>query len=277
MQIINDYKLLHKLGKGSYGEVWKAIHINKKKYVAIKIEKKTAKNTLKYETMILRYLKDIDNIIRIKYYGETTSYNFLIMELLDCQIDEYYNKLILKNINSIGLIRKLGIQMLVCIENIHNYGIIHRDIKPGNFLIDNENEKIKMIDFGLSKQFINKNGIHKPNRKHDNIIGTLRYVSIHIQNGNEPSRRDDIISMVYILFYLFLGKLPWQCLKITNQKEKEQEILRIKTNFLSTVKENEEVPDKLIQLLEYVYNLSYDEQPNYEFISFLLKTLKEIT
>ena len=61
MQLINDYKLLHKIGKGSYGEVWKAIQIYKKKHVAIKIEKKSQRNTLKYETTILRYLKDLDN------------------------------------------------------------------------------------------------------------------------------------------------------------------------------------------------------------------------
>jgi len=274
MQLINDYKLLHKIGKGSYGEVWKAIHTNNKKYVAIKIEKKSSKNTLKYETMILRFLKDLDNIISSKYYGETQSYNFLIMELLDCQIDEYYNKLILKDINKIGLLRKIGLQMLNCIENIHKFGIIHRDIKPGNFLINYEKEKIKLIDFGLSKQYVTKDGEHKINKKHDNIIGTLRYISIFVHNGEEPSRRDDIISMVYILFYLLLGTLPWQGLKLSNQIEKEKQIGKIKIDFLKYIKENKDIPEKLILLLEYVYNISYNEEPNYDFISFILKTLK---
>ena len=274
MQLINDYKLIHKIGKGSYGEVWKAIHTNKKKYVAIKIEKKNSKNTLKYETMILRYLKDLDNIINIKYYGETQSYNFLIMELLDCQIDEYYNKLILKDMNKIGLIRKIGLQMLNCIENIHKVGIIHRDIKPGNFLIEYSSEKLKLIDFGLSKQYIDKNGKHKINKKHDNIIGTIRYVSCFVHNGEEPSRRDDIISMVYILFYLFIGKLPWQALKNSNSEEKDKNIHKLKIDFLQYIKQNKEIPEKLVLLLDYVYNLFYDEEPNYEFISFLLKTLK---
>jgi len=273
MQIINDYKLLHKIGKGSYGEVWKAIHTNKKKHVAIKIEKKNSKNTLKYETMILRYLKDIDNIINIKYYGETQSYNFLIMELLDCQIDEYYNKLILKDMNKIGLIRKIGLQMLNCIENIHKVGIIHRDIKPGNFLIEYSSEKLKLIDFGLSKQYIDKNGLHKPNKNHESITGTLRYVSINIHNGEEPSRRDDIISMVYILFYMYLGKLPWQGLKIDNLKEKELEILKMKKEFLTTMRKKKEVPLKLLELGEYVYNLTYEEEPDYDYIAFLLKTI----
>lgn len=274
MQIINDYKLLHKIGKGSYGEVWKAIHINIKKYVAIKIEKKSSKNILKYETIVLHYLKDIDNVIKSKYYGETQNYNFLIMELLDYNVDVYYNTLILKNINKINLIRKIGIQMLNCIEDIHNIGIIHRDIKPDNFLVDSSKEKIKLIDFGLSKLFINKDGNHRPNKKRDNIIGTLKYISLYVHNKNEPSRRDDIISIVYILFYLFLGCLPWQSLKINNMNKKESEIIKMKVDFLRNINENKEVPEKLIQLIEYVYNLSYSEIPNYEFIRFLLKTLK---
>ena len=271
MQLINDYKLINKIGKGSYGEVWKAIHIYKKKHVAVKIEKKSSKNTLKYETTILRYLKSLDNVVNIKYFGETISYNYLIMELLDNQIDEFYSKSLLKEMNRKGLIRKLGLQMLSCIKNIHLHGIIHRDIKPGNFLM--EHEKIKLIDFGLSKQYIDKNGYHKSNKKHETITGTLRYVSKNIHNGEEPSRRDDIISMVYILFYLYLGNLPWQGLKIINLKEKEKEILKLKENFLYIMRENIEIPIKLIELLEYVENLSYEEEPDYEFISFLLKTL----
>ena len=119
MQLINDYKLINKIGKGSYGEVWKAVHIYKKKHVAVKIEKKSSKNTLKYETTILRYLKSLDNVVNIKYFGETISYNYLIMELLDNQIDEFYSKSLLKEMNRKGLIRKLGLQMLSCIKNIH--------------------------------------------------------------------------------------------------------------------------------------------------------------
>jgi serine/threonine protein kinase len=273
MQLINDYKLLHKIGKGSYGEVWKAMQIYKKKHVAIKIEKKSSKNTLKYETTILRYLKDFDNIVKIKCYGETASYNFLIMELLGCQVDEFYNRSILQAKNWMGLMRKVGLQMLFSIKNIHSYGIIHRDIKPGNFLIDLSSDKIKLIDFGLSKQYIDKNGLHKPNKNHESITGTLRYVSINIHNGEEPSRRDDIISMVYILFYLYLGKLPWQGLKIDNLKEKEMEMLKIKREFLTTMKGNKEVPLKLLELGEYVNNLTYEEEPDYDFIAFLLKTI----
>ena len=59
MNIIHDYKLVEKIGIGSYGEVWKAYHIQTKKNVAIKIERKSNKSILKCETIILRYLKNV--------------------------------------------------------------------------------------------------------------------------------------------------------------------------------------------------------------------------
>ena len=83
MNIIHDYKLVEKIGIGSYGEVWKAYHIQTKKNVAIKIERKSNKSILKCETIILRYLKDLNLVPKVKYYGYTNllinDYNEIII------------------------------------------------------------------------------------------------------------------------------------------------------------------------------------------------------
>jgi len=273
LMLINDYKLISRIGKGSYGEVWKAVNINKNKYVAIKLEKKNDKKTLKYETIVLRYLKELNCVPNIKYYGEVQKYNYLIMDLLDIQIDCYYNnkKFLVNDKNR--LISNLGIEMLNCIENIHLNGIIHRDIKPDNFMMNSKN-KLILIDFGLSRQYINKQGIHKINKKHNNITGSLRYCSIFIHNYNEPSRRDDLISMVYILLFLINDTLPWQGIKVNSRNEKEAIIYSKKKYFSQILKNNSSsIFKKIGDLLEYLENLSYLEQPNYEFIKFLIKSL----
>ena len=57
--IINDYKLIEQIGKGSYGEVWRGINSHKNNNVAIKISKKSIKNILKMEIIILRHLKHL--------------------------------------------------------------------------------------------------------------------------------------------------------------------------------------------------------------------------
>ena len=81
--IINDYELVKKLGQGSYGEVWKGVNIHKKKEVAVKIEQRNSKNTLKYEIIILRYLKQLTCVPKVKYlynYGIIGRYNNKLLQ-----------------------------------------------------------------------------------------------------------------------------------------------------------------------------------------------------
>lgn len=282
MQIVNNYRLLTKIGKGSYGEVWKAQHIHKKKEVAIKFEKKSRKKYLKLETAILRYLSDISQIPFVKFYGELEHFNYMIMELLGTTVNEYYYNI--PN-GDIGEIKWIGLKMLSSIREIHNNGIIHRDIKPDNFLLTCNEKNIKLIDFGLAKHYIDVNGNHRQLIKHNNIMGTPRYISIHVHEKNDPSRRDDLISFVYTLLFLLGYGLPWQGLKGENREEKIANIYVLKKGIsynklcefvLSNVSSSwnkSKIYEKMKQLLEYTYSLSYEETPNYEYISFLLKTI----
>tara|TARA_R110002012_G_scaffold90277_1_gene220851 strand:- start:1983 stop:2801 length:819 start_codon:yes stop_codon:yes gene_type:complete len=269
--IINDYELVKKLGQGSYGEVWKGVNIHKKKEVAIKMEKKTLKNTLKYEMIVLRYLKHIKCIPIVKYYGQISKYNYIIMEVLGDTIVDYYNK---KNFKD-GEIKWLGLKMLECIEEVHTYGIIHRDIKPDNFLLTTDNKDLKIIDFGLAKQYMDKNGNHKCNKKHSNITGTLRYISKYVHEGNSPSRRDDIISIIYILIYLFNSFLPWQGLIYDDFDTKINAIYKMKCKLIDKKMDKNSIyiPVKIVDMLEYAENLKYDDIPKYDYLNLLLKTL----
>ena len=72
-------------------------------------------------------------------------------------------------------------------------------------------DKLFIIDFGLAKKFRSSTGkghIHFRTNKH--ITGTARYCSINTHKGYEQSRRDDLISMTYLLIYFIRGDLPWQ-------------------------------------------------------------------
>jgi serine/threonine protein kinase len=94
--------------------------------------------------------------------------------------------------------------MVSLIENIHRYGVIHRDIKPSNFMFRNGGD-IHLIDFGFSTFYLDENGQHKPNGLREDIIGTPQYISYFIHNGNEPSRRDDLISLGFVYLFLCFG------------------------------------------------------------------------
>lgn len=121
--------------------------------------------------------------------------------------------------------------MLSRIQVVHDERIIHRDIKPDNFLVgdsDNNKETIFIIDFGLAKCYKNSDGEHIPFREGKNLTGTARYASINTHIGYEQSRRDDLETIGHVLLYFLRGSLPWQGLPGRSKTEKYNNIKRKK-------------------------------------------------
>lgn len=179
---------------------------------------------------------------------------------------------------------KYMITIVEIIEKIHEKSVIHRDIKPENFMIsksriqdhpdDQERlivKKINIIDFGLSRIYI-KDGQHIPNKANTPIVGTMRYISTHIHEGNVYSRRDDIISILYVMIYLLKGRLPWCGLK-SNAADK-----RTKSELVYEVKKRTPVsvlckglPAIFERMLTYAYKIEFDEKPDYIYLKRLCK------
>ena len=128
----------------------------------------------------------------------------------------------------------LALQMFDRIEYIHTKEIIHRDIKPDNYLMGTslKQHKVYIIDFGLAKRVI-KDGKHIPFREYKSLTGTARYASLNTHLGIEQSKRDDLECLAYVYFYFLNGNLPWQGLKSKSKKEKYERIMEKKmtTNF----------------------------------------------
>lgn len=206
--ILNKYKIYDKISEGNFGIVFKAENLRTKENVAIKIEfKSTSIKMLKNEAKIYQYLKNTDGFPQLKWFGSNNNINYLVFDLLGNSIKDIIN---INKKFSLKSCLIIGIQMIKIIQTLHNKFLIHRDIKPENFLfgLGENTNKIYLIDFGLCKRY-NYNGNHIDKHFIKNIIGSANFVSINIHNGIEPSRRDDLISCIYILIYMIYGNLPW--------------------------------------------------------------------
>jgi len=208
--IINKkYKLLYKIGHGKFGVVYKGTNLKNNTEVAIKLENKKAPiNLLKNETNIMKYLYDHGSRSTpiVYWFGVDEQYNYLVMSHYSISLYNYCQSSAVSQ-------EKLDKIMCACvdiIENIHTKYIIHRDVKPQNFMISNE--EIYLIDFGFATFYVNEKGNHIPQIDINNIVGTPKYVSKFIHNGSNSSRRDDLISLGYLYMYLFCKELPWDSL-----------------------------------------------------------------
>lgn len=160
----------------------------------------------------------------------------------------------------------LALQMMERIKFIHSKEIIHRDIKPDNFLmgVNYKSTKLFIIDFGLAKRVI-KDRRHIPYRENKTLTGTARYASLNTHLGIEQSRRDDLECMMYCILYFLKGHLPWMSLRAKNKKEKYDKIMEKKmTAKIEHMFDG--LPSQLGEILLYVRGLDFDSEPDYEYI-----------
>jgi len=285
--INNKYIIESNIGKGQFGSVYKGYHKKTREPVAIKLEKMISPiKLLKNETTILNYLHNngVRNIPEVHWYGVFANSTCLVMTLYDYSL---YDCIKSKEL-SIDQIQKIMIKSIDIIENIHNSFVLHRDIKPQNFMI--KNSELFIIDFGFSTFYIddNKNHLHiNPNNiENSNIIGTPKYISINIHNGITPSRRDDLISLGYIFILLLFKQLPWDVFPNieNNNNYDEIHVLNPKNQYMKQLKQIESIErlitkqntlsQSIYHFIKYCYSLKYDEDPNYYSIKqLIMKTI----
>ena len=222
----SKYRAIKKIGEGSFGKVYKGEY--KGEYYAIKFESRAeGQDLLETEATIMSYLKG-PNIPFIKSFGYNKDYNILVMQLLGKSLEDIFN---LKSKFSIKTVTMLGYQMVSVLQYIHDRHIIHRDIKPDNFVMgcNDKNARVYLLDFGLAKKYrSSKTLIQYPYIKKNKLTGTARYASIHALEEMEQSRRDDLESTGYVLMYFLRGSLPWQGLKVKTKEDRFKKILEKK-------------------------------------------------
>ena len=274
--VFKKYKVKKKLGEGAFGDVYLGQAIENNQYVALKVERrKIAKPILESEAFLLYSIAGL-GIPEVKSFGKVKNYTVLVEPLLGKSLfdifAENHKKMPLEDVCLIGK------QVIERIQWVHSKYIVHRDIKPDNFLIGKKDPNvIYIIDFGLSKKYRSST-----TNKHirfgftGKLTGTVRFASANALRGGEQSRRDDIESIGYMLVYFMKKRLPWQGVTGTRKMERYLKIYKMKKN--TTPEELcEGLPPEMTEYIKYAKQLEFEQQPDYKYLKKLFgRMLKRV-
>jgi len=212
------YRVLRKLGGGAFGEIYKVEKRKTGQHLAAKVEKAVKMQRhimLFWESKLIHKLRGKTHVPMLHFVGDEKTedgktYHVMVMDLLGKSLEDLFQECRRKF--DLKTVLHIAIQMIDRIWKVHEERIIHRDIKPDNFLVggsESTKNNIYIIDFGLAKCYKNSEGEHIPYREGKNLTGTARYASISTHIGIEQSRRDDLETIGHVLLYFLRGSLPW--------------------------------------------------------------------
>ena len=209
---VGSYLIGKLLGTGSFAKVREGMHIHTSEKIAIKaVDKNQAKEdsyvfkNLRREARIMQLLSH-PNIIRLLEVVETENSYYMVMELVsggDVMHHIMSNKYSCLEEHTV---KKYIKQMVTAIHYMHEAGIIHRDLKVENLLLD-DSDSIKIIDFGLS------NFIHNPENLTINMVqtqcGSPAYAAPELLGHKNYGKEVDVWSIGVNMFAMLAGSLPY--------------------------------------------------------------------
>ena len=203
---ISHYKIIEKIGEGGMGEVYLAEDTDLGRKVALKFLSEHLTSDPDIKARFKREAKaaaalNHPNIITIHEVGEFEGKTYIVMEYVEGEsLKERLSK------QELSLDKTIEMATEVCkgLSEAHQAGIVHRDIKPDNILLDLKG-RVKIADFGLAKV----KGVSRLT-KQESTLGTVNYMSPEQTRNEDVDRRSDIFSFGAVLYEMITGRLPFE-------------------------------------------------------------------
>ncbi len=262
----NRYQIIEELGKGGMGKVYKVFDTRIKEKIALKLIKPeiaSDKETIERFSNELRFARKIrhKNVCQMFDLGEAEGTHFITMEYVPGE--DLKNMIRMSKSMSVGAAVNIARQVCEGLAEAHRLGVVHRDLKPGNIMIDREGD-VRIMDFGVAMTLKEK-GVTGAGV----IIGTPEYMSPEQVEGKEIDQQSDLYSLGIILCEMVTGRRPFEgdtALSIA---------LKHKTEIPKNPREyNAQVPEDLSRLI--LKCLEKDKRKRYQTADEVLTELTQV-
>jgi eukaryotic-like serine/threonine-protein kinase len=199
------YRIQRKLGAGGMADVYLAEDQELGRRVAIKILNGRHANDAQFIERFRREAKNAaalnhPNIVSIYDRGNAEDTYYIAMEFLDGRTLK--ELIVSRGAAPVNVAIEYARQILSALRFAHRHGIVHRDIKPHNVLVDSEG-RVKVTDFGIARAGTSQM------TETGSIVGTAQYLSPEQARGGEVDQRSDLYSLGIVLYELLTGKTPF--------------------------------------------------------------------
>ncbi len=202
------YEIIEVVGQGGMGTVLRAFDTKLSRIVAVKV---MAPELAANPTAVKRFLREArsaaavvhDHVVTIHAIDDQSRLPYLVMEFIEGQTLQ--QKIDREGALELKQILRIGSQMAAGLAAAHKTGLIHRDVKPANILLENGVERVKITDFGLARAAddveMTKTGL---------IAGTPQYMSPEQAQGDAIDSRSDLFSLGSVLYTMCAGRPPFR-------------------------------------------------------------------
>jgi serine/threonine protein kinase len=260
------YQIIEELGSGGMGRVFKVFDSKIKEVVALKLlnpEIAADEETIERFSNELKFARKIvhKNVGRMYDLNEEKGTHYILMEYVPGE--DLKSFIIRSRQLAIGTAISIAVQISEGLKEAHRLGVVHRDLKPQNIMIDKEGNA-RIMDFGIARALEEKGATEA-----GMIIGTPAYMSPEQAEGRQADQRSDIYSLGIIIYEMVAGKAPFEG-KTTFDIIKKQ-----KTEAPPDIKElNPQVPLDLSRLI--LKCLEKDREKRYQTIEEVSAELRRI-